>query len=371
MRNRNFILIPLCCLLLTGCGESDMSNIIEDLGILQSVAFDLTESDDNPLQTTVLFPTVSKEGKFGVQTLSANGKSTHETFIKLQNLTNLKLVGGQSTILFGEELSKKGLINVVKTFTKDPEFGTRVKFAIVEGKGEKVLKKKTPTIPDNAEYLYTLFEKIGKQYRVLNTDKYRFLRDYYDDGIDPVLPVFSYESERIEFRGLGIFKGDQYIKVLSLNETQILNYLSEDINNGKLMLSLKNEQTGKNDQLFLSSIHSHFDKKVITRKGKEMSVELRLDIKGSVLEYTGTMNLRDEKHQKELERQVENHLKTHSKKLLIKLQKYQTDPIGIGKSVRNRLSYERWNKTKWETIYSNLNFVVKVNVDLVNTGKSR
>jgi spore germination protein len=35
------------------------------------------------------------------------------------------------------------------------------------------------------------------------------------------------------------------------------------------------------------------------------------------------------------------------------------------------LSYERWNKTKWETIYSNLNFVVKVNVDLVNTGKSR
>jgi spore germination protein len=39
--------------------------------------------------------------------------------------------------------------------------------------------------------------------------------------------------------------------------------------------------------------------------------------------------------------------------------------------VRNRLSYERWNKMKWNEIYSNLNFKVKVKVDLINTGKSK
>ncbi|MCL6574187.1 MAG: Ger(x)C family spore germination protein [Bacillus sp. (in: Bacteria)] len=368
MQNKITVLIAICCLFLTGCGAS---NIIEDLAILESVAYDMSESEENPIKTTVLFPTVSKEGKAGTQTLTANGKSSHETFIKLQNLTNLKLVGGQTTILFGEELSKKGLIDIVETFTRDPGVGTRVKFAIVEGKGEELLKKKIPSIPDNAEYLYTFIEKLGKQNKVFNTDKYRFLRDYYDDGIDPVLPVFSYKGENIELKGLGAFKGDQYITRLTLSETQILNLLSGDIKNGSLMISINDKESGKNDQLLLSDINSNNDKKVNTIKRKNMTVEVILDLKGSVLEYTGTIDLSEEKYQRQLEKQVENYLITNSKKLLIKLQKFQTDPIGIGTLVRNRLSYERWNKMKWNKIYSNLNFKVKVKVDLINTGKSK
>ncbi|WP_417900267.1 Ger(x)C family spore germination protein [Bacillus haimaensis] len=359
------VLIAICILFLTGCGTS---NIIEDLGIIQSVAFDMSESKENPIQTTVLFPTVSKEGTFDTQTLTANGKSTHDTFTKLQYSTNLKLVRGQNTILFGDELSKNGLMNVVETFERDPEFGARVKFAIVEGKGEELLKKKIPSVKDNAEYLYTFIEKLGNQNKVLNTNKYRFLRDYYDDGIDPVLPVFSSEGENIEFKGLGTFKGDQYVTLLDLSETQILNLLSEDVNDGKLMININDEESGGNFQLFLSGINSENDNKVDTRN---MSVELILDLKGSVLEYTGAMDLSEEKYQRQLEKQVEHYLITNSKKLLIKLQEYQTDPIGIGTIVRNRISYEKWNRLNWNKTYSNLNFKVKVKVDLINTGKSK
>lgn len=365
MQNKNTILITICALLLTGCGTS---NIIEDLGIIQSVAFDMSESKENPLKTTALFPAVSKEGTFNTQTLTVNGKSTHDTYLKLQNLTNLNLVGGQSTILFGEELSKKGLINVVETFTRDPQVGTRVKFAIVEGKGEELLKKKMPSITDNAEYLYTFIEKLGKQNNVLNTNKYRFLRDYYDDGIDPVLPVLSYEGKKIELIGLGTFKGDQYVSRLTLSETQILNFLSGDIKHGSLLINIHDDVSGKNEQLYLSSIHSVNDKKVNTNEN--MTVEIMLDIKGSVLAYTGPMDLSEEKNQRKMEKQVEKYLISHSKKLLFRLQKDKTDPIGIGKLVRNNLSYERWNKMEWDKVYSNLNYKVKVKVDLINTGKS-
>ncbi|MFY0762459.1 Ger(x)C family spore germination protein [Metabacillus dongyingensis] len=365
MQNKMTVLIAICWLFLTGCGES---NIIEDLAIIEAVAFDMSESKENPINTTVLFPTVTKAGKFDSTTLTANGKSSHDTFLKLQNLTNLKIVGGQSTILFGEDLSKKGLMNVVKTFTRDPEVSTRVKFAIVEGKGEELLKKKIPSVEDNAEYLYTFIDKLGSQNKVYNTDKYRFLRDYYDDGIDPVLPVFSYEGENIELKGLGTFKGDQYVTLLTLSETQILNFLSGDIKNGELMMSINDEESGENCQILLSSINSDNDNKVNTRN---LSVEVILDLKGSVLEYTGTMDLSEEKYQRQLEKQVEDYLITNSKKLLIKLQEYQTDPIGIGKFVRNRLSYERWNKMNWNKTFSNLNFKVKVKVDLTNTGKSK
>ncbi|MGM0836343.1 MAG: Ger(x)C family spore germination protein [Bacillota bacterium] len=365
MQNKMTVLIAICCLLLTGCKES---NIIEELAIIGAVSFDMSESKEDPIKTTVLFPTVSKDGMFDTTILTANGKSSHDTFLKLQNLTNLKIVGGQSTILFGEDLSKIGLINVVKTFTRDPEVSTRVKFAIVEGKGEELLKKKIPSVTDNAEYLYTLIDKLGYQNKVLNTDKYRFLRDYYDDGIDPVLPVFSYEGENIELKGLGTFKGDQYVTLLTLSETQILNLLSGDIKNGKLMISINDEESGENFQLFLTGIDSDNDNKVNTRN---MSVELNLDLKGSVLEYTGTMDLSEEKYQRQLEKQVEQYLITNSKKLLIKLQEYQTDPIGIGTLVRNSVSYERWNKMKWDEIYSKIDIKVKVKVDLINTGKSK
>ena len=137
------------------------------------------------------------------------------------------------------------------------------------------------------------------------------------------------------------------------------------------MISINDEESGKNDQLLLSNINSNNDKKVNTRKKKNMTVEVILDLKGSVLEYTGTMDVSKEKYQRKLEKQVENYLITNSKKLLIKLQKYQTDPIGIGTLVRNRLSYERWKKMKWNKIYSNMNIKVKVKVDLINTGKSK
>lgn len=368
MQNKITVLFTICCLVLTGCGSS---NIIEDLAILESVAFDMSESKENPIKTTVLFPTVSKEGTFDTQILTADGKSSHDTFTKLQNLTNLKLVGGQSTILFGEELSKEGLINVVETFERDPEFGTRVKFAIVEGKGEELLKKKIPSIPDNAEYLYTFSEKLGKQNKVLNTDKYRFLRDYYDEGIDPVLPVFSYKGDNIELKGLGTFKGDRYITLLTLNETQILNFLSGDIKNGSLNISIYDKVNGKNNQLLISNINTENNKKVDTKNRKKMTVEIMIDLKGSILEYTGTKDLSMKNYQRQLEKQVENYLVTNSKNLLIKLQKNQTDPIGIGTLVRNRVSYERWNNMNWNQIYSNLNFKVRVKVNLINTGKSK
>ncbi|KRE68890.1 Ger(x)C family spore germination protein [Paenibacillus sp. Soil750] len=365
MQNKKLVLIAICCLLVTGCAER---NIIEELAILEAGAYDLSESDVNPIRTTVLFPTVTKEGLVDTMTLTANGKSVHDTFLKIQNLTNLKLVGGQGTILFGEELLKKGLINVVKSFTRDPEIGTRVKFAIVEGNAGNLLKKKLPSVEDNAEFLYTFLDKAGKQNKAFITNKYRFLRDYYDDGIDPVLPVFSSEGESIELKGLGIFKGDQYVTRLTLSETQIFNLLMGDIKNGRLMINMNPEESGENYQLLLNNINSKNDKKMNTGN---MSVEVILDIKGSVLEYTGTMDITQEQYQRELEKQVEKYILTSSEKLLAKLQKVQTDPIGIGKVVRNHLSYERWNNMNWNMTYSNLNIKVKVKVDLTHIGKSK
>lgn len=365
MQNKRNVWIALSCLLLAGCAER---NIIEDLAVLEAGAYDLSKSDDNPIKTTILFPTVTKEGKFDTMTLTANGKSVHDNFLKLQNLTSLKIVGGQGTILFGEELSKKGLINIVKTFTRDPEIGTRVKFAIALGDAAKFLQKKLPSVEDNAEFLYTFLEKAGKQNNILLTNQYRFLRDYYDDGIDPVLPVFSYENESIELKGLGIFKGDQYVTSLSLNETQILNFLIGDVKNGMFMINMKNEESGENYQLLLSSVLSENNKKVNT---KDMSVEIMLDIKGSVIEYTGTMDISNEKYQKQLEEQVEKYVITCSEKLLAKLKNNQSDPIGIGKVVRNRLSYETWHNMNWNMTYANLTMKVKAKVNLINIGKSK
>jgi spore germination protein len=367
MQIRIGVLIVMC-LLMAGCGEE---NIIEELAILQSVSFDVSENEQYPIKTTVLFPTVSKEGMFDTKTLTVNGKSTKDSFFKLQNLTNLKLVGGQGTILFGEELAKKGLIHFVDNFTRDPEVGTRSKFVLVQGKGDKLLTTQMPDVPDNAEYLYTFLEKVGSENKILNTSKFRFFRDYYDDGIDPVLPVFSYDDRIIQLRGAGIFKDDQYVKCLSLRETQILNYLSGDIKNGGLILSIKDRESGENSQLMLSGINSNNDVKVNIKNSQDMRVELSLDLKGSVLEYTGTMDLSDTKNQKRLEKQVGNYLNDHSKKLFHKLQVHQADPIGIGRIIRNRLSYDKWKEMKWREVYPDLNINVEAKVDLVVIGKSK
>ncbi|SDX49804.1 Ger(x)C family spore germination protein [Paenibacillus sp. CF384] len=360
-----WILFFVICCFLTGCEES---NVIEKLAVLEAGAYDLTESKENPIATTVLFPTVTREGKFDTMTLAANGKSIHDTFVKVQNLTNLKIVGGQGTILFGEELAKKGLINVVKSLKRDPEIGTRVKFALVEGQAGKLLELKFPSIEDNAEFIYMFLERASKQDKVLVTNQYRFLRDYYDDGIDPVLPVFTYEGKTIGLQGLAAFKEDRYVALLTSTETQMLNYLIGDITNGRLMINLSDGSTGDNVQLALSNINANNDKKINTRN---MQAEIKLDVKGSVLEYTGTMDISKEKYAKQLEKRIEQYIETNSEKLIAKLQQYQSDPIGIGKVVRNHLSYERWHAMNWYEIYSKMTIKVKVKVELVNSGKSK
>ncbi|REE69708.1 spore germination protein [Paenibacillus taihuensis] len=366
MQSKVIIVITMCCLtvFVAGCGES---NAIEKLAVVEAGAYDLSEGSENPITTTVLFPTVTKEGKFDTMALTAKGKSIHDTFLKVQNLTSLKIVGGQGTILFGEDLAKKGLINVVKSLRRDPEIGIRVKFAMVEGNAGKLLEKKFPSIEDNAEFIYLFLERAGWQDKVLFTNQYRFLRDYYDDGIDPVLPVFSYEGDTIGLKGVGTFKGDRYVTLLTFSETQILNYLIGNIKNGRLMIAMNDLEPGQNYQLSLSNINSDNDKIINT---KNMQAEIKVKLKASVLEYTGTMDISKEKYQKQLEGQIEKYLTTNSEKLIAKLQQSQSDPIGIGKVVRNHLTYERWKSMNWNKTYSNMSIKVQVKVELTNSGKS-
>ena len=114
-----------------------------------------------------------------------------------------------------------------------------------------------------------------------------------------------------------------------------------------------------------------WDIDVEIRDHKPISVNIAIELRGSVLEYTKDELTDSEKTQKKMEKEINEYLMGKSKELLKLTQELGVDPIGIGSYVRNKLSYEDWKKLNWDEVYPTIETNVDIKMQLVNTGQTK
>ncbi|MBM7584017.1 spore germination protein [Bacillus pakistanensis] len=355
---KRLLFLMIITSLLTACTEK---KIVDELGLINGVSYDLSDQEDQYF-ITVSFPKTSeKTSEYHAKVIATNAKSSKEAKMKLMQKTNFNLVSGQARLaLFGEEVAKKGIYNIVESLLRDPSIGSRIYLAVASSTGNEILNKKLIDEPDNVFYIFSLLDKAQMQNSTPSINLYEFTRDYYDDGIDPILPVFKTLDNEITLDGYSIFDDDRSITRIKGQNVQLLFILRKSIKNGNLYFELDS-----GEKIMLSYFKSKRDIQV---KNKS-SLKVDVHVHGQIQEYDGKKDLTDKKQIKELEKEMSDYLNEKLNTLIELLQENHTDPIGFGQYVRNDSTFEDWKKINWNETYKNLSIDVKSTIKISDIGK--
>jgi spore germination protein len=362
--NKLFFIIII--FFLTGCAEQ---RIIDDLGLINAVGYDRTDNEKNPLKLTVTFPIITKDGKYDRKTIMVEGKSSKEAREKIRFKTNLKLESGQVRVsLFGLELAKEGMLPYIHSLVRDPSIGTRVKLALAEDEASDVLMLQIKNEGQNATYLEQFLTKLNRENFRTNYNMYQFLRDYYDDGIDPILPVFKVERNNIAYSGIGLFHEDKLIEILKPSEAGYLFLFREEMTKGVFVEQIDVGEEEKASIMLSYELKDH-SIDVQSNPNNRKKASIYIELIGDVVEYTGKEDVSDPKIQKKIENIITKKINQEGKKLIVKLQKLQVDPLGINRYVRNTMKYNEWKALNKYQAYQDLKINVEANVILNSSGK--
>ncbi|SHE14340.1 germination protein, Ger(x)C family [Chlamydia abortus] len=359
-----FGLTILLLTILTGCGDQ---RILEKAGFIETESFDLLPNGQFLISNSV--PITEPGVKTQRKVLTTEAKSSKEAKVEFARQTSLTLVNGQlRNLIFGVSLAKQGLWDQFDTFSRDPSVSPHAKIAIVNGSASSLLAKDFKQHPRTDQYIDRLLTKEAKEHAIPKVTLYEFTRDFLDDGIDPVVPVIREDRDNISLDGIGLFKGSRYITKIEPDDALIFGFLRDNVKRGNLDVEL-GQAEGENELVMFNSLTSRRNIKVKRTDSGSPEVEINVKVKGSILEYIGPRDLSEEKNRSSIETMMSDHITRRANKMVKHMQMNRVDSLGIGKYVRNNMSYEAWKAMDWEQKYPDAKVKCKIRFKIKDTGK--
>ncbi|CAM4261380.1 Ger(x)C family spore germination protein [Paenibacillus alkaliterrae] len=362
--------ILLLSLLIAGCGDQ---RILEKQAFTMATSYDLApkkegESEDK-LLVAIDIPKADPEERMQRETLTAVAHTSKEARIKFAGQTELSIVSGQlRDTLFGIALAKNGIWEHIDTLVRDPSISQGVKVSVVKGSAHDLLVRNYPQHPRTGQYIDRMLDKEAAVMTIPTVTIYDFTRDYFDDGIDPVAPILKEGEKNISIDGIALFNKDRYVAKIEPEKSLIFAFLRQNFRRGEISMALFGEGE-KKERLMFTSISNK--RKIHVKRGgnNQIMVEIMLNIKGSVLEYTGKLKMSEEKDRKKLEKLMADYVMKEASIMVGKMQKHNVDSLGIGKYVRNSMSYKEWSTLGWHEVYPNVKVQCKANIKIKDFGK--
>ncbi|MBW7456571.1 Ger(x)C family spore germination protein [Paenibacillus sepulcri] len=368
---RKAILCLTLCFFLTGCRDE---KIIEQMGFARTLAYDTANPDGsgNLLRITISIPQAQPHHTRIL--LSTTARSSKEARLIFTRENNRQVVSGQlRTALFGEKLSSIGLWHHVDSLVRDPSIGNTVSVVVVEGDANDLLESEFSQYPSTGEYIETLIRSGSRANEIPSSNLYTFTRDFMDKGIDPVAPILKASKESIKLDGLALFREDRYVGKVEPRDSLLIASMMGRVHSGELAIPVPSENGEESDIVIMSFMSS---KRKITishkqpiKSGSDLNVVVHMKLRGSLLEYTGTMKLQEAEIQKKMEAMMSAYLEKEGTRIIKMMQQLSADSLGIGQYARNEMSYAQWERTDWHAFFSRANIKVVADVKIKDLGK--
>ncbi|MDF9844136.1 MULTISPECIES: Ger(x)C family spore germination protein [unclassified Paenibacillus] len=360
------VVAVILLLLLTGCKRDE--RVLEKLGMVQTSSYDLLSG--NKLKIVSSVPVIDPDSQVRRELLTAESESIKEARLQLSWQTDLTVVSGQlRDTLFGTTLAQAGIGDYIDTLLRDPSTALGVRVIVVEGDAGELLSKTFKPHSDTGRYINRMLEKESLSNSVPPTTLYEFSRDYNDDGIDAVAPIVKDAGDKVNIAGIALFQKDKYVLKIPVEDGIIFSLFYDDLQQGETTIRLGEQTNGKPAIVMLSSISSKRKIKVHQLGEQRFKVDISATVQGSVLEYTGEEKLNDSGTRYELEQQIEKHITAKAQAMIRQMQDKQVDSLGIGRYVRNSLSYREWTGMDWREVYPQIEVECHVKVTIKDYGK--
>ncbi|MDP4164028.1 MAG: Ger(x)C family spore germination protein, partial [Bacillota bacterium] len=348
--------LVLNLLLLSGCIQQKS---LEKQGLITAIGYDLDKGEIKGTSVIHRFDPMLQNSTDVITEKAKTSKGLRQE----QNLqTSHKLVAGQLRIVvYSKELAKKGINQLVDTLNRDPTIGNMVYLTVCEGAAsDLILNNKIDKSLNLGTFLFNLIKQNVDDEQLLSPTLHEFNHNYYDFGKDPVLPIFDLRNGQIVVSGVGLFQDDRLLDELEPQKLFYLKILAVPYKAGSveikfnpktfskyLLKTAGQRQTEFYKQLYITVDNIKTKKKIklIDKKNLRFSVDVELESR--ILEMTEPIEVGNPAAIKLIEGEMGKAIKKEIERLLSRLQKVGTDPIGFGNEYKTHLRGEKFTKKMW------------------------
>lgn len=362
------ILIIICINLIIQSGCWDQ-RIYEKIGFILQLGLEYDEQ--GKLRYTVTIPVTAPDIKGQAEVLSTSPVNLlREGREKLRNSAGRILEGGKiQHLYFSKELAQSGINEFLEVFFRNPENPILSNILIVDGSPKEMMIFGTQfeNKPRSAIYVNALLEDARSIGHTPETRIYKFSILNYSKTIDPVTPIVKYNDKQIEITGSALFSGDKMVGQINTDKSMLLNMLMNKKKNIQYIYKGQrqgDEKVKSGDAIFIQA----YKRKISIDVDEEKpTINIKMNLDGSLVEDSWEHNLYKPQEQKEIEEIIAKTIQKDYLELLKYLQQVGSDPIGFGEMIRVKHN-KYWKSIKWKNVYKDVKFNVEAKLNIESYG---
>ncbi|WP_053220264.1 Ger(x)C family spore germination protein [Virgibacillus senegalensis] len=370
IKKKKTILILFGMLFLTGCWDR---NEISDINFIMGMALDIT--NEEKLRVTFEWALPEQFSTEGSQsagnqdntTFSIEADSLGEAMAKLTEISpRTTIYSHMELIVIGEGIASQGIEDVVNTIDREFEIRRTVNIITANGKGEDLLRSKTPFETVQASGVKNILNLANRSstYRPVNLNEL-FVHQSDPDGLafTPLANMVMNSSlQRAEASGqntwiqvnrMAFYDRYKLETELTAAEAKAWMYLM-----GKIEKRTIQEIHTEEGKLISNSI-SQSSSPNISMSGDSPNIHYRIKEEISILDSPDDMSI------PQMEKAVADHIKNLTTETIQKMQEENHDIFFLRRAIREQFP-KQWKhiKNDWTEIYPKMNIEVDVKVTI-------
>lgn len=377
MKMLNLINILITITVIVGCVPE---KVIEDLGIITAIGFDVgQENEEMILLTTVFFqfdPDVANASQ-----IIENEARTLSEIKHINNKTSMhQIVPGQLRVMvLSSEIAQTGVIRLLDYLIRNAEIPNTFHIAVASGRANDLLKVKNyEEAPNIGAYLDKLLTNAVTNEKVVSSTMHEFLRNFYNPGRDAFVPLLNIKEDRVVIDGVGVFSNDQYVGSFPLEDIFYVRLVMEKFKSGEMTIALPNEKFQEfksehqyhkeTEQLYVAITQISSSTEIKLTDPNLLSFEVNINYKGNITEVNQLLSLEDPQLIKLLEKEVEKHLVEKITEIINQSKELRSDIFGFGEVYEASVRKIKLNKEDWHAMMPDIKVDVKAQVKISNYG---
>lgn len=299
------------------------------------------------------------------------GHTFQDTMLSLQQeVADELFLGHLRIIVLSEEIARTGTNRFNDFLRRNPEIRRTASLVVSKESASKYMKITPELERIPSLYLADMVDNLSAMGKFPPSFIGLFWTLNSSRGQDPYLPYLELKGKSaIQLNGLAYFQGDKMVG--KTNPLEIGVFMSiRGIGRGGYGAFA--EVPGKDESVLVRTVSRNTRTKVSIKNGKP-HVSIKIQYESEIDEKeSATIELSDSATLKKIEKETSKDAKKAIEKLIAKTQKTKSDIFGFGEHFRAKLP-RYWNKNvktkdKWDEIYQNLTFDVKVDTHIHRVG---
>lgn len=374
------LLLFVVVFLFTGCADKQE---LEELSVVSGIAVDTgglspvstVDGGQTPgVKLTVEIVAVSSEGTTGKdvegQNLQLEGRDPFSALRAALNTSQHKLyITHNQVLIFSSKLAEQGLREYVDFFVRDYEARLNVPLLIADGEAAEILQTKIEGAGLTGEYLNSMIKDLASQGKNIHTKMLDFTSNIASWEKGTLVPVAKVQKEgeksQIVIDETAAFVGDTMVGTLDGGQTRGVLWVMGLVKDG--LIAVETSQGAVEVEITGSKVSKSID-----FKDGHVAVEVKVLQTGVIGSATQGAGFNYEKNIEEIQKATEKAIKQEIENGYKKLSELNCDAYGFGDQIRRSHS-DIWKEasSNWEKAFKTMNFTVKVESTIDNTGALR